>query len=241
MFIFCMILCCFIHQQNCANILILHPLYCGSHELTLRTIGKHLVKQRGHNVTQLMFQHTHINITMAASTDQDERQVNVIPLTIRDREKECSNYVNGEGQFDISGFTAKLLWDSGDKLWHLPSDLFCVTRVHCNMLLNDPILFESLKSSNFDIGRVVVHNVGNDVNYSKLITFGTFTILVLCFPLVHQCIQMLLVFAIYCILHLLIFVVVTVLLMVLLMLLTMTAISGLYYFMHAKSSLKYLL
>ena len=37
---------------QCANILILHPIYCGSHEFVLRALGDHLVS-RGHKVTQV--------------------------------------------------------------------------------------------------------------------------------------------------------------------------------------------
>ncbi|KAK7084808.1 hypothetical protein SK128_006603, partial [Halocaridina rubra] len=40
-----------------ANILILHPIYAGSHELTLRKFGEELVK-RGHKVTQLRWKST---------------------------------------------------------------------------------------------------------------------------------------------------------------------------------------
>ena len=36
-----------------ANILVLHPLYAGSHEFTLRTVGERLV-ERGHTVTQVL-------------------------------------------------------------------------------------------------------------------------------------------------------------------------------------------
>ena len=35
-----------------ARVLILHPIYAGSHELTLRRFGEELVK-RGHEVTQV--------------------------------------------------------------------------------------------------------------------------------------------------------------------------------------------
>ena len=140
----------FFQVSECANILILHPLYAGSHELTLRSIGNHLVKERGHNVTQLMFQHTNMNISLSSEL---ENEVDIIPLRIRDPKNECSQYINKDGQFDIGSFSvASFLWENGEKLWHFPTDLFCVTRVHCNMVLNDPILFESLNSSNFDIG-----------------------------------------------------------------------------------------
>ena len=36
-----------------ANILVLHPIYSGSHEHVLRNVGEHLMKNRGHNVTQV--------------------------------------------------------------------------------------------------------------------------------------------------------------------------------------------
>ena len=35
-----------------ANILVLHPIYCGSHEFILRKMGDQLVA-RGHEVTQV--------------------------------------------------------------------------------------------------------------------------------------------------------------------------------------------
>ncbi|XP_063590547.1 uncharacterized protein LOC134767479 [Penaeus indicus] len=40
-----------------ANVLILHPIYAGSHELTLRKFGEKLV-ERGHRVTQLRWRST---------------------------------------------------------------------------------------------------------------------------------------------------------------------------------------
>ena len=38
--------------SQAANILILHPLYAGSHDLVLRLVGDRLVA-RGHSVTQI--------------------------------------------------------------------------------------------------------------------------------------------------------------------------------------------
>ena len=139
----------FIQVCESANILILHPLYSGSHELTLRSIGNHLVKERGHNVTQIIFRHTNMNISLSSDA---ENEVDILPLRIRDPKKECTRYINEDGQFDIGSFSTKILWKYGDKPWQLPTDLFCVTRIHCNMVLNDPILFESLNTSNYDIG-----------------------------------------------------------------------------------------
>ena len=155
--IFLICLFVFIQVTNCAKILILHPLYAGSHELTLRSIGNHLIKERGHSVTQVMFQHTNMNISLSSDT---KNKVDIIPLRIRDPKKECTQYINEDGQFDIGSFSiASFLWKSGDKLWHFPTDLFCVTRVHCDMILNDPIFFESLNKSHYDIGMKIFGDV----------------------------------------------------------------------------------
>ena len=63
----------FVNLAYGANILILHPIYCGSHELVLRNLGDYLVK-RGHQVTQVS-RHTFIEVKLQNSLDagiQDE-------------------------------------------------------------------------------------------------------------------------------------------------------------------------
>lgn len=52
----------FVNFAYGANILILHPIYCGSHELVLRNLGDYLVK-RGHQVTQVS-RHTFIQVKL---------------------------------------------------------------------------------------------------------------------------------------------------------------------------------
>ena len=47
----CIILCLWPMVQA-ANILVLHPVYCGSHEFVLRSLGDHLIS-KGHSVTQV--------------------------------------------------------------------------------------------------------------------------------------------------------------------------------------------
>lgn len=39
-------------NSKAANILIMHPIYCGSHEFVLRALGDVLIS-RGHSVTQV--------------------------------------------------------------------------------------------------------------------------------------------------------------------------------------------
>ena len=180
--IFLISLFVFIQVTKCAKILILHPLYAGSHELTLRSIGNHLIKERGHNVTQVMFQHTNMNISLSSDT---ENEVEIIPLRIRDPKKECTQYINEDGQFDIGSFSiASFLWESGDKLWHFPTDLFCVTRVHCNQILNDPIFFESLNKSHYDIGIKTFVDVSTIIFVTILLLLG-FYVFVLVKNLFH--------------------------------------------------------
>ena len=49
-----LLICVLVTFTKCENILLLHPIYCGSHEFVLRTLGDHLVS-RGHTVTQVWY------------------------------------------------------------------------------------------------------------------------------------------------------------------------------------------
>ena len=51
----------FVAMSESANILILHPVYCGSHEFLLRSMGDQLVT-RGHEVTQVYCKKTRENM-----------------------------------------------------------------------------------------------------------------------------------------------------------------------------------
>jgi hypothetical protein len=50
----------FASVSNGANILIIHPFYCGSHGLALRNVGEYLASVGGHNVTQIKFQQANV-------------------------------------------------------------------------------------------------------------------------------------------------------------------------------------
>ena len=75
------------------NILILHPIYCGSHEFVLRSLGDHLV-QRGHQVTQVRFKQKNSHMELKTN-------VSVLTLNISDHLNNCGRYVNDEGVLDI--------------------------------------------------------------------------------------------------------------------------------------------
>jgi hypothetical protein len=84
----------------------------------------------------------------------------------------CTRYVNRKGEFDIeneefnlvSGATlglgyrcccaGKILWNHADKPFTIPWDLYCVTHVHCQMILEDQTLFRQLNASRFDLAIV---------------------------------------------------------------------------------------
>ncbi len=128
------------------------------------------MKERGHNVTQIVFEHTNVNVSMESRTHS---YVNIVPITIRDPQKECTTYINENGQFDIRVFWSKFLWASGDKLWqYYPIDLFCLTRVHCNMVLNDAALFSALNASNYDLGANIINYRMMFLTVLHLILYG---------------------------------------------------------------------
>ena len=56
--LFATMLLCMTQLVNCYNFLILHPIYSGSHVLTLHQVALELVK-RGHNVLTIRYKDTH--------------------------------------------------------------------------------------------------------------------------------------------------------------------------------------
>ena len=134
------------------NILILHPIYCGSHEFVLRTLGDHLV-QRGHQVTQVRFKQKNSHMDLKTN-------VSVLTLNISDHLNNCGRYVNEDGVLDISTVGAKILWDQGHSVFGLPLDIFCLTDVHCYTLHHHPELRSLLQNQTFDL--VIIDLIGNE-------------------------------------------------------------------------------
>jgi len=129
-----------------ANILILHPIYCGSHEFVLRNLGDYLIK-KGHSVTQVRFKQSNSHTKL-------ETNVTVITLDIVDHLDNCGRYIDQHGTMDISKAGAKILWNEGHSLSGLPLDIFCLTDAHCHTLYNSQIISELLNSTKFDLAIV---------------------------------------------------------------------------------------
>ena len=53
-----LLLMSFIYETNCYKFLVLHPMYSGSHVLTIHRVSLELIK-RGHNVTTLRYKDQH--------------------------------------------------------------------------------------------------------------------------------------------------------------------------------------
>ncbi|XP_023346393.1 UDP-glucuronosyltransferase 2C1 isoform X2 [Eurytemora carolleeae] len=136
----------FFRYAKGSNILVLHPLYAGSHELVLRIIGDELVR-RGHNVTQVRFLQTN-------SQNNLDTRVHVITVPIDGKKYPCSRYINEDGEFDIGKNMGPVIWNSADTPYSIPYDLYCVTHVHCKMMLEDKRLLETLNATRFDVAIV---------------------------------------------------------------------------------------
>ncbi|XP_068228919.1 UDP-glucuronosyltransferase 1A8-like isoform X1 [Palaemon carinicauda] len=124
-----------------ANILILHPIYAGSHELTLRRFGEELVK-RGHKVTQVRWK----------SSKTLEVNSTVEVLTLRpDNHDLRYPYMESDGTFHPP---TSMLWQRPRHIWQVPMDVFGLMDAHCETLLGDVELARVLRSSNFTLALV---------------------------------------------------------------------------------------
>ena len=85
-------------SNSIANVLILHPIYAGSHEVVLRELGVELVK-RGHRVTQLRwksdneaidiknnsqkrYSSEHLNDSATGNIDDEDNFMNIITVSV---------------------------------------------------------------------------------------------------------------------------------------------------------------
>lgn len=74
---------------NGGNILILHPIFAGSHVEVLRQFGEHLV-QRGHEVTQVMYKEK-------GQSEIVDSNVEIMNLPIKTESKFCETYFSQGG------------------------------------------------------------------------------------------------------------------------------------------------
>ena len=135
-----------------SNVLIIHPVYSGSHHIVLRQFGDYLVS-RGHSVTQIKFQQANRNLS-------PDTNVTVLDLKIRDKTGECMRYINPGGEFDLKTMAGQVLFEQGHDLKGIPTDIFCLTKCHCDTLFDDPLLYARLNASKFDVA--VVDLIANE-------------------------------------------------------------------------------
>lgn len=124
-----------------ANVLILHPIYAGSHELTLRKFGEKLV-ERGHRVTQLRWR--------SSKTRPVSSSVEVITLSPDNHDLRYP-YMNQDGTFQPP---TSMLWERPRHMWQLPTDVFGLMDAHCEAILGDEGLKSRLRSANFSLALV---------------------------------------------------------------------------------------
>lgn len=135
-------------DQCCAfNILILHPVFAGSHEMTLRSLGEQLVS-RGHSVTQVRW----LNNKSARNIDSS---VHILSRTVNTTAVPSarSDYFDEEGVFQIP---TDLLWQRSRRLDRVPTNVFSLTHGHCHSTLADQTLLEELRKRDFHLALVDV-------------------------------------------------------------------------------------
>uniref|UniRef100_A0A6A7G7R0 UDP-glucuronosyltransferase 2B33-like n=2 Tax=Hirondellea gigas TaxID=1518452 RepID=A0A6A7G7R0_9CRUS len=151
-------------DTDTANVLILHPIYAGSHEVVLRVLGVELVK-RGHEVTQLRWKCDNhaIDITQnehpagSAGADvydyaADDRFLDVITVSADNSDMRYP-YMSSDGSLQLP---SKLLWDTERSIYNVPIDVFGLVDAQCSTLLGDAALIAALRHSNFTVALVDV-------------------------------------------------------------------------------------
>ncbi|XP_042212020.1 UDP-glucuronosyltransferase 1A9-like [Homarus americanus] len=140
-----------------ANILILHPIYAGSHELTLRRFGEDLVK-RGHRITQIRWR--------SSKTQEVNTTVDVITLSADNRDLRYP-YMQPDGTFHPP---TTMLWERPRHMWQIPTDVFRLIDAHCLTLLGDVQLIRRLRRANFSLALVDI--IGNECSLALAHSLG---------------------------------------------------------------------
>ena len=81
----------FIHTVIGENVIILHPVYTGSHHNALRIFASYLANEKGHNVTM-------VKMKESPKKYSDGKNFKVIELALIDKSGWCSDYVNKKGK-----------------------------------------------------------------------------------------------------------------------------------------------
>lgn len=146
------------HSVISSNILIIQPLFSGSHGIILRIFCDYLIT-RGHNVTVLKFQ-------TVQEPKFDNSSVNVIEFPAKDGHRNCPNYFTPEGKWDVGISFADQIWNFDGGLCFMKWDMFCRFRVQCETLLQESLV-QTLGSMNFDVAIVDLISNGCSVALAK--------------------------------------------------------------------------
>ncbi|KAF2361749.1 UDP-glucuronosyl/UDP-glucosyltransferase [Trinorchestia longiramus] len=168
-------------SSSSAKILILHPIYAGSHEVVLRDLGAELVR-RGHFVTQLKWKSDHTPIETRKHFMRREAPWNVYKnltwFTKEDRKeneggRHCKSLDvitispdNGDLRYPYMGVDGavqpptRLLWNTERSHSNIPTDVFGLIDAQCSTLLGDPRIFAALNSTGYTVA--VVDLISNE-------------------------------------------------------------------------------
>ena len=133
------------HCVQGANVLIILPLYTGSHGIILESFGEYMMT-RGHNVTMIKFQD--------ANRPRVESKINIVDLKVQDGQGYCSSYLDSEGRVDIGKKVSKVLWQNTGTVGLARPEVFKCAPVVCDSILGDKELFERMEESEFDVALV---------------------------------------------------------------------------------------
>lgn len=101
-----------------------------------------------------------------------DTNVSVVTLPINNTLYPC-RYINTRGEFDFQSRDMKMgkvIWNQADNPYELPTDLYCVTHVHCKMVLEDTRLIEDLADQKFDLA--IVDLIANECSLALARALG---------------------------------------------------------------------
>ena len=153
-----LLLASLVHFTLGSNILVVQPIFSGSHEFILRLFAEYMTT-RGHTVTVVRF----ASVKNPKFSNSSVNVINVKPL---DDDGSCSNFITPDGKWDVGLTLADQLWNFDGGWSFLSLDMFCRYRVQCETIL-DKQLFHSLKVMSFDVAIVDILSNGCGVALAK--------------------------------------------------------------------------
>ncbi|KAK4317929.1 hypothetical protein Pmani_011037 [Petrolisthes manimaculis] len=139
------------------NVLLLHPIFGGSHESVVRGVGEVLAK-RGHQVTQIRWR--------SSLTQEVNSSVKVMTLS-PDNSDLRYPYMDRNGTFHPP---IPMLWERPRRTWQLPLDVFNIIHAHCQKLLGDTTLLKELEEGHYSVA--VVDLIANECSLALAYRLG---------------------------------------------------------------------